>query len=490
MRYFENLFLLAAPMLLTACGGGGGGGGTAPSTLAAAAVSQPRLVNFDYLGSYAGGRTERWVGLRLTACATDPLAACVDSVTLDGAPADIGELRDGHIADIHGTRLETVFDSTSSSLRGHVAIDINRTIVGNVEGIDSTYLTLRVLGQQVYVEESTYFGYPTPYDVAVGDRVAVSGHFTADGRVLATRIEPVPGAPLFLLRGILAVWPGGRQAIGNIEVNLAAAAREGFPGSAPLPGDAVLVLASRPPENGVLTVDTIRCTGECVWAQWDSGWVRGLITAWRGPRDFDVDGHAIRLRFCECSYGSPLRPGSYVDISLFEGNADVARAPSAEVSPQPEPTITLSGPIETIDPAHGALTVRGVRVQVTPATQITPVQETFFESAMSIGDLKVGDVVTVRGGLLLTTVAATSVVKGASTSDFRTTVFSLSRPALEIAGQIILTDGATVNTGCLSLDYMFGLYRPGMGGDYWLSVVLRPNTQPPVAAAVSFCPYR
>ncbi len=401
-------------------------------------------------------------------CRTSNGGSCVGVVTLDGGPADVEDLKDGQVVEAHGTRASPeVVGSAFNRAFGRVTVDIKRAIVGQVEAIDSVQATLRVLGQQVYVDGWTTLDYSSLEDISVGDAVAVSGHFAPDGRVLATRVEAYTGAPLFLLRGILSARPNGHLAIGDTEVDLAAATREGFPGSAPLAGDAVLVLASGPPVNGLLTSDRVRCTGQCAATRWETGFARGFLTAWRSTTDFDVDGLAVRP-----ALGGLAPPvGSLVDVSLTNGVATVTPA-LGDID-----TIRVSGSIEALAPASGEITVLGMRVQLTPGTYRDP-------SLVDLADLAVDRLVTVRGGLVGDTIVAGEIALGVSGAAIRSAVFSRNPPAIRVAGQAILTDELTQVTYCKGasgIDELFGW--AGDDADS-LSIQLRAQAAPLVASTI------
>ncbi len=481
MRYVCKLLLVTGSALLTACGGGNTTTAKAPPIV----WDDPpqRIVAADYYAPLGpkgfSVPTNNGDELVLAQCSADILTtspvSCIGSVTLDGAPASAADLAEGEIAEIHGSQINSELHLIPPGPAGRVTIDINRSIVGLVEAVDSAALQLTVLGQRVYLDDRTVFDsqrYTSVDDIAVGEVVTISGHFTASGRVLATRIDAYAGDPLFLVRGVLAAASGGRLAIGNLDIDLAAATPEGFPASAPLAGDAVVVFAHAPPVGGVLAATTVRCTGECTGAKWDNsglGFVQGFVTAWRSWADFEVDGHPIRLQGCLCSYGPPPPVGSLIELNYLAGELTRGRAPPG--------SIELSGPIENVDLARDQLTVQGTHVQITPGTYVDPDLR---------AHLSAGDSVSVGGGLIGNTMIAGRIdPRPVDSPDIDTGWFWLRSPEIWVAGQKILTDASTVFKDCAgrvvadnSL-FVYGYYLVDR-----IQIWLRPNTAPPVAAVV------
>lgn len=329
MRYIFVLF--AGTLVLGGCGDPDTYTSTPPYSTAVvpSPTSEPGpLFTFDYLGGWNGPKTflhgydPRISYPPVVSCPADDsalsVAPCVEAVTLDGQPATLNDLVIGQIVEIHGTRNDSgpMPPDPTPGPKGTVTIDIHRTIVGPVEAIDPVHFQLTVLGQRVYLTTGDSLGFATLADVAVGDIVTVSGHFTVDGHIAAERLDHYTGPPLWLLRGVLKELPGNRVGIGELEVDLSSAAREGFPGDAPLSGDAVIVFADGPLVNGVLTANSVRCTGGCDSARWDTGLIYGLVTAWRSPTDFDIDGRTIQPLSCECDTGAPPPVGSLVGVYL------------------------------------------------------------------------------------------------------------------------------------------------------------------------------
>jgi hypothetical protein len=493
MQYAHG-FVIVAALGLGACNGGGQSA-TPPANVPPSGPARPSPVsidgftNFDFLGPLLdlAVRAEDGNRLPLESCYapaySEPLAACVDNVMLDGFQASVRDLRAGQVAEIHGSLLATGLAARGEPI-GNIDVDIRRVVVGPIEAIDISGARLVVLGQTVYAS------YSDVSTVSVGDTVAVYGHFTSLGQLVASLVERYSGEPLFLLRGVLAEPTVGHLTIGAMEVDITNAVRENFPGNAPAQGDAVLVLSTQAPENGILPVETIRCTGKCATENWTNNWengsVRGFITGWRSGTDFDVDGRSIDLRWCECAYGPTIPIDSFVNIFLYGGNADVTRATNTEN------TLRLVGTISDIDAKYGEIVVLGFRVQISPATQIASSSGSYFDSSLSWKDLRVGDHVDISGDTLGAEIRAGNIILQGENNWIQSLVsFALDTPAIEIAGRSILTDDSTQvdicrGGGSITLEQFFATEWSDFGAS--LSIVFaEPYTEPLTAQKITIC---
>jgi hypothetical protein len=483
--------VLAATLVLEGCAGdnGSGNGNGAEVVPPIGEPQQNVFENFDYLGRLGGSGSDLAIGLEdaplpLVSCYAridDPYASCIDSVSFDGLLARVEDLRPGQIIEIHGSRLIPGLPPPGDRW-GTVDVDVKRALVGQIESIDAQRDWLTILGQRVYAND-TVMG-----NAAVGDTVAIYGHFTGNGQVIAELVEPYAGDPLFLLRGTLAASTSGHVAIGDLEIDISGATREDFSGGAPLPGDTVLVFADQPPDQGLLTATKLRCIGECA-ANWvrgaQSGWARGFLTGWRSATDFDIDGVLLRPSSCECGYGVPPPLGSFVDVLLQAGNADITRAPTTTHR------LGLAGRIAAIDVAHREIDVLGYRVQLSPATQITASPQYYFDTdALAFEDLRVNDPMEISGEVVGGTIVAGTAIREGDGQLVRSYDYTLEAPGILIAGQTILTDAATQvslceGTGTISLSELFATAWSEVSAV--LIIEVDPDTTPLVARKVTVC---
>lgn len=142
-------------------------------------------------------------------------------VTLNGEPASSGALAIGQVVAVNAF-------GNSAEARAR-AIGILNAAVGPVTSIDTLASTVHVSGQRVRVEPDTVFGAGLTTEAlakAPGSSVRVSGLRSADGSIVATRIEPAspdaralaagPVAPdlgtgRFIVQGYLAGVDAGRD---------------------------------------------------------------------------------------------------------------------------------------------------------------------------------------------------------------------------------------------------------------------------------------
>lgn len=394
-------------------------------------------------------------------------SACLTDLTRDGGPATEADLKSGDIIEVY-----THIDLSAGAPPVEIWIDIRRTVVGLIEAIDSTHARMTVMGQQVFVTNQTMgSGEPFPAwgdvvdlgDFAVGDRVAVSGHFSANGEVMATLIEPAPESDAVVLRGILTTGSNGLFKVGQLEVDLGGAALEDFAGGTPLVGDAVLLFADADPQAGVLSVRTARYAGKD-WIQYGQSLLSGFVTAARATNDFDVGGinyHDLEGNCIECSQ---------LAVPLESGPPLFVRAPSP---------ITLGyylthwvntslvGPIDSIDYATASFSILGITVQTSPGTIITPASTGWgFGATLNIEDLVAGETVASDVGAVGNTLLAGRVMQTDTESGPRiratlgrqgSPVVTASDSSIQLLGRTIEIDASTVmeycdkNDNCMSV---------------------------------------
>ena len=125
-------------------------------------------------------------------------------------------------------------------------VDYDDSVEGPITAIDLFNNNFVILGQTVQVDDMTvYDGLPAgPQDLtglAVGDNVEVSGLFTIDGTLLATRIEYDHLNGEDDITGYVSN-PGANQFfINDLEIDISAAVFENFNGQGPVTDDFVEV---------------------------------------------------------------------------------------------------------------------------------------------------------------------------------------------------------------------------------------------------------
>jgi len=453
----------------------------------------------EYLGPVFGALA----GRMYLSCMNSP---CIERLSFDGVQVSLPSnfVGAGEIAHVRGT--------TS----GRWSVDVQHTAIGPIEAIDLERGRIDVLGQHVYVLDQTRTRVSLSPDIGafhVGDFVAVSGSFTADGDIYATHLTHVEPQGL-LLRGILAAGHGGGLRIGDLAVDLSAAVLEGFPASAPLPGDAVLVRANEPMSGGRLIASSARLTS----AVWNVGGengaakiLRGFVTASRSPDDFEVGGYRVDLHACDCA---PLTtaPAIGTPIEVWPWPGTQPSTPIGLNLPTWRSTVIV-GPIDSIDAARGSITVLGSTAQVLPATYVvsspipiwelpTPEEELLMRipTPGSLSELAVGDVVALVGGVRNATIGDARNGQLVAGGVFRmyanasawlsTSLRVIDAQTIRFLGQEILTDASTRVSDCTygpCQDHAPNVLFSGARTQYFppiLSIQVNPLARPLRAEAI------
>ncbi len=464
-----NKLKLVVPLMvifLTGCGGGGGElpvVSTGPVVPPPSPPSPPLYSKPGYFyhgllwGSMAGTEylysSSRCVFLETLAVA----GFCVDPITQDGTESAGATLRTGQIIELNAG-----FNGGTGA-----AIDIQRTIVGPIESIDADHLHLTVLGQKVYVTDQTQ-GDPFPpsgnaFDfasVVVGDYVAVSGHFTRDGQVLATLIETYSGTEPLLLRGVLTAQTADSYRIGGQLVDFSSAETDGFENGMPISGDTVLVLAGAAPENGVLVAQTLKNAGSSRDAEAQQGrrfLLDGFVTANRGGGYFDIAGYRFNYSTWDCKDCAFVSDSTVGKLASYSN--DHFGTTFLNLKPPTWNGTYVIGPISGVDPSGESLTIAGFAVQTNPATVIsTGVEPLVSAETLQLADLAVGDIVTVTGGVRLVPgvqhwlpddrMVAGSIAPGGDSLQVHTQLYERADPNIVFLGRNIVTDAATTVTAC------------------------------------------
>jgi len=485
MRTTLGIAMLAA-LVTVGCSSDGAGGINRPAALVVAPDRNETVV-FDYLGPLWEPTTDGQLTLpNYSACpggaSEYPFASCIETVTIDGVPADASALKAGQIVEVHGGRFSwSSFANAAPPTTDNptVTVDIQRAIVGPVEAIDIDHAWMTVLGQRVYADDAAVAS------TAVGEVVTVYGHFTGTGQIVAELVEPYAGDPLFLLRGVLTEPAPGHFAIGELEVDISSATRENFPGGAPLPGDTVLVRGDPPSSGDVVSATAVRCIGACLSPRWLLGSARGFLTSWRSPTDFDVDGIAVRLDYCDyCPDTPPPTPGTFISVSVNYYGSQVTQASSTSR------TIALAGRVTAKDSVLGEIVVHGYRVHVSPATHIIADPDVYFD-VLPFDNVNVYDAVEISGQASGAGIRADTIVRQGSANIVKVLDYTLAAPAIEVAGRAILTDSTTrvelcQGDGLMSVSELFAKAWADL--HTWLMIIVDPNSDPLVAERVVVCP--
>ena len=373
------------------------------------------------------------------------------TITANGLAADFDELRPG--------RVVLVRREPGDAAAGR--IDAYDLLVGPLESVDPATGRLVVMGQHVVVTGHTAIGKSSVQGGALaalmpGSSVAVSGHVTATGEVLATRVDAAADEGR-LLRGLVRTANAAtrRLKIGGVEVDYGQATwdSEDFPAGVPAVGDEVIVRALAEPAAGAFAAESMdyvpRWFGATAGTRVE---LNAVITRRASTQQFEVAGRPVQLTCyiyaCDDVAEHLLEnvearfSGGMADDGTLFGDlvAEDYRSRSA----------SLTGPVSAIDPVTGALTLSVFRIQPSELTSWTD-DSGASAPTMSANDLRVGDMVDASGtyggitGLLL----ASSVRRvSANGPGIRGWQFVRDEPEIVMLGRSILTDATTTVDVC------------------------------------------
>lgn len=441
----------AGALLLAACGDGGGPERlserpppTPPPVVTPPVPAKPDIVLGVIAFEVGGSRVVLRTGL-------DVQVGESTTITANGRTANFDELRPGRVVVIQ-------YEPGNSAPQRIDAYDL---LVGPLESVDPATARLVVMGQRVVVTGHTAVGQSSVQDGALaalqpGSPVAVSGHVTATGEVLATRIDASADDGR-LLRGLVRSADAGtrRLKIGGVEVDYGQAAwhSEDFPAGVPAVGDEIIVRAHAEPAAGAFAADSIdyvpRWFGATAGTRVE---LNAVITRRASTQQFEVAGRPVQLTCyiyaCDDVAEHLLEnvearfSGGMTDDGTLFGDLVAEDYRSRSVS--------LTGPVSAIDPVTGALTLFGFRIQPSELTSWTD-DSGAAAPTMSANDLRVGDTVDASGtyggipGLLF----ASSVRRvSAIGPGIRGWQFVRDEPKIVMLGRSILTDATTTVDVC------------------------------------------
>lgn len=262
--------------LLVACGGGGdggaptGGGTATPMSYASGPISG--------LGSIIVG------GVRF-----DDSAARVEDE--DGGTHAARELKLGMMVEVQAGSIDDNAARASAWL-----IRFGSEMVGPVASIDTAVQTLRVLGQTIEIKPTTVFedGLAGFGAITLDQVLEIHAQFdAATGHYVATRIEREPGATVFRLRGVVSALDMTAKTfkIGDAVINFASVAEADLP-AAFADGRPVRVRLQTTQVAGQWVAITVR-TGVRRVDDIGDARVRGLVSAFTSPQQFEVQGIVV-----------------------------------------------------------------------------------------------------------------------------------------------------------------------------------------------------
>lgn len=339
-----------ATALLVACGGGG------ESTPEAGAVL-PVTASTYTQGAITGFGSVFVGGVRFD----DSTANVTDE---DGNSRNRSELKLGMMVELDAGAVDR---STASALA--LRIRLGHEIVGPVGTINTTASTVQVLGQTVLVTSSTIFDESLAGGLSAltpGAVVEVYGILDpANGRVVATRIEPKAGVTAYKLRGAIA---GLDTTAKTFSINGQVISYTGLPAGFVPPGlthgQIVRVLLQTTQVGGVWVATGLRGGLRLPEVTRRDAHVEGVISAFTSTRSFQINGlqvDASNANFPDGTSGIVL--GAKVEVEGVVANG-VLVASKVEIEDR-RPAVReleLRGEMGNLNTTAKTFALRGVTV--------------------------------------------------------------------------------------------------------------------------------
>ncbi len=370
------------------------------------------------------------------------------TVFVDGEIGVESDLAVGQIVTIAGT----IDASGSSGIADSVIFDDN--VEGPISAIDTAADTLIVLGQRVIVDDGTSFNGgidpPSLDGLEVDDVIEVSGFVTAEGDIVATRIELEDDGGEFEVTGIVqGLDTVARQfLIGALTVDYSAAMLEDFPGGEPENGDIVEAKGmSFGPAGEFLATQVERKDPIIPGEEGDEIEIEGFVTRFVAPTDFDVSGQPVTT-----NAETAFEEGTAADLALnakveVEGEFNASGILVADtVKFKRSGIVRIAAMIESI--GSQSVTVLGIDARVDSSTRLEDKSDTNLQQ-LSLSDLNVDDFVEIRGfedppASRMITATRLERVNPEAEVKLKGFVEALSDPDFVILGVTIRTDANTV----------------------------------------------
>ena len=337
-----------ATALLVACGGGGETATEAVVPVTATTYTQGAITGF---GSVFVG------GVRFD----DSSASVSDE---DGNSRSRSELKLGMMVELDAGAVDR---SSASALA--LRIRLGNEIVGPVGAVDTTASTVQVLGQTVLVTSSTIFDESLAGGLSAltaGAVVEVYGILDpANGRVVATRIEPKTGATAYKLRGAIADLDTTAK---TFTVNGQTISYAGLPAASVPPGltkgQIVRVLLQTTQVNGAWVATALRGGLRLPEVTRRDAHVEGVISVFTSTSSFQVNGlqvDASNATFPDGTTGIVL--GAKVEVEGVVTNGVLVASKVEIEDRRAEPRLLeLRGEMGNLNTTDKTFALRGVTV--------------------------------------------------------------------------------------------------------------------------------
>lgn len=344
---------LAAAALLSACGGGGGDAGMPM----AGAPAAPTGASSFALGAIAGFGSVIVGGVRYD----DSRAECLDE---DGNAVARSALRLGMMVAIEAGAVDRM-NASAQALR----IRLGSEVLGPVGAIDTAASTVQVLGQTVFVTDSTLFDEPLAGGLGAltaGQVVEVHGILDpANARIIATRIDTAAGATVYKLRGPIQDLDSTAK---TFSINGQRLSYAGLPAAQVPPGltqgQIVRVLLQTTPVDGVW-VATALGGGLRLPDRSGATHLEGVITRFTSTTRFTVNGlqvDAAAAAFPDGTDGIALGARVEVEGTLTDGVLVATKVEIEERRSMGMRRLELHGEIGQLNTTDKTFALRGVSV--------------------------------------------------------------------------------------------------------------------------------
>jgi hypothetical protein len=383
-----------------------------------------------------------------------------EPVTATGLTIDWGEIV------LLGGQISFPESYNPGGLLASSAVTITHMVDGPVDAIDLPHGRIVVLGQTVIGTNQINVGQTTNTEetLNVGDRVTVSGHPTASGPIIATRIALSANTGDFLVSGVVQAANPAQHVLtlNGVAIDYGTAQLSGVPAGGPTNGERILVRAVRPANGEVLTATSIADDSNILGA--GIGTVvamDGIVTRVYSSSLVSVDGYPIKISDSALqTCGSTATANSDVMLQGIIG-ADGTIVADTYCYGLDAPTAPglVQGTIQAIDPTYGTISILGISAQPSPITRVMDSNG----SLLSLGDLKVGDAIAVDGAYMSATEPIETLgilrLEGVQQSLITFSGFgalTLADPIFYIVGRPIHTDASTAYIGLTRTQFFAG----------------------------------
>ena len=321
---------LALALLVFGCGGGVGTGGT---------------------GSFAVGPISGFGSIIVNGVRFDDVEARVESD--DGSPRGSDSLRLGMMVEVDA-------DEVRNAQAAARQVRVVSELIGRVDSVDPLLGQLVVNGLTVRTNASTVFDEQFVgglSGVMVASVIEVYGFADgAAGAVLATRLEPRPGATAFKFRGALSSLDRGAR---TFQIGSQSFSYLGLsPEPQGLANGAIVRVVVGTARNGAGRWEVSALAAGVPSRDGVEGEAEGLISAYNSDADFLVNGLPVDASGAVVQ-GGPLAAGLRVEVhGRLQAGVLIASTVAIERE-EGSGEFELHGTIDSVDPAAQTLRLRG-----------------------------------------------------------------------------------------------------------------------------------